>query len=457
MGVKLAITDIISKQRCFFYTQTTKDISFRITQLQTLKKLIFENEAGINQSLIADFNKPIVETYTSEIAIIVKEINNTLKNIKKWSKPKLNAVSWQLLPGLGQIYSEPLGVVLIIGAWNYPFQLNILPLVGAIAAGNCAIIKPSEFASHTSHLIAELISKYFPSEYITVVEGDVETNKLLLQEKFDHIFFTGSPATGKIIMAEAAKHLTPVTLELGGKSPCIVDCDINLEVAARRITWGKFFNAGQSCVAPDYLLVHRDIKQDLLKSLAKYIREFYGENPYQSSDYARIINRQQFHRLTQFLKGEIFIGGESQIVCYIAPTIIDNVDWNDAVMQSEIFGPILPVIEYTNIDEAIDKIKSQPKPLALYIFSNNRNLHKRILQETSSGGVCINDTMKQIFAPSLPFGGVGNSGFGSYHGKASFDTFSHYKSVLYRPSFFDLNLLYAPYAGKLRWLKKLLG
>ena len=289
MGVQ-SITDIVNKQRCFFDSGISKDISFRFKQLQTLKQLIIDHENAINQALIADLKKPIVETYTSEIAIIIKEIKNTLHNLKKWSQPKVKAVSWQLLPAFGQIYPEPLGVVLIIGAWNYPVQLNILPLVGAIASGNCAIIKPSEFAPHTSHLLAQLISKFFPREYIAAVEGDAETNKLLLQQKFDYIFFTGSSATGKIIMAEAAKHLTPVTLELGGKSPCIVDCDINLEVTARRITWGKFFNAGQSCVSPDYLLVHKDIKEDLLKSIAKCIREFYGENPAESPDYARIIN-----------------------------------------------------------------------------------------------------------------------------------------------------------------------
>jgi aldehyde dehydrogenase (NAD+) len=457
MGVK-SIIDIVRKQRCFFDSGITKDISFRFAQLQTLKQLIVDYENSINQALVADLKKPLLETYTSEIAIIIKEINNTLRNLKKWSQPQVKAVSWQLLPAFGQIYPEPLGLVLIIGAWNYPVQLNILPLVGAIASGNCSIIKPSEFAPHTSQLLAELISKSFASEYITVVEGDVETNKLLLQQKFDYIFFTGSSATGKIIMTEAAKHLTPVTLELGGKSPCIVDCDINLQVTARRITWGKFFNAGQSCVSPDYLLVHKNIKQDLLESIAKCIREFYGENPAESPDYARIINQNQFHRLLQFLKGEILIGGESNLEdCYIAPTIINNVAWDDVVMESEIFGPILPVIEYTNIDEVITHLKSQSKPLALYLFSHNKSLQKRILRETSSGGVCINDTMKQLFAPSLPFGGVGNSGFGCYHGKTSFDTFSHYKSVLNRPSFFDLNLLYAPYAGKLAWLKKLLG
>jgi aldehyde dehydrogenase (NAD+) len=457
MGVQ-SIIDIVNKQRRFFDSGITKDISFRFAQLQTLKQLIIDHEDAISQALVADLKKPLLEIYTSEIAIIIKEINNTVRNLKKWSQTQVKAVSWQLLPAFGQIYPEPLGVVLIIGAWNYPVQLNILPLVGAIASGNCSIIKPSEFAPHTSVLLAELISKSFPTEYITVVEGDVETNKLLLQEKFDYVFFTGSSATGKIIMAEAAKHLTPVTLELGGKSPCIVDCDINLQVTARRITWGKFFNAGQSCVSPDYLLVHKNIKQNLLESIAKCIREFYGDNPAESPDYARIINQNQFHRLVEFLKGEILIGGESNLEeCYIAPTIINNVAWDDAVMESEIFGPILPVIEYADIDEVITHLKSQPKPLALYLFSHNKSLQKRILRETSSGGVCINDTMKQLFVPSLPFGGVGNSGFGGYHGKASFDTFSHYKSVLNRPSFFDLNLLYAPYAGKLAWLKKLLG
>jgi aldehyde dehydrogenase (NAD+) len=461
MNIQLSIGDIVSKQRTFFQTNHTKNIDFRLAQLRILKKTIIEQETKIYAALKADLRKPEFESYISEIAILIQEINHTIKNLKTWSKPKNKAVNWQLLPASGQIIPEPLGVVLIIGAWNYPLQLTLLPLVGAIAAGNCAIIKPSEIATHSSHLIAEIISKNFPEEYIAVVEGDVEVSKQLLQEKCDHIFFTGSPTTAKIIMAAAAKNLTPVTLELGGKSPCIVDTDIDLEVAARRIAWGKFFNAGQTCIAPDYLLINKHIKEKFLKTIDSCIQQFYGENAAESPDYARIINGKQFDRLANLLKlaqNKISIGGNTNPDdLYISPTVIDNVSWEDEIMQVEIFAPILPVIEFNNIEEAIKQINSQPKPLALYIFSNNSSFQQKIICETSSGGVVVNDVMKQSLASSLPFGGIGNSGIGSYHGKASFDTLSHYKSILNRPTFFDLNLLYAPYAGKFSWLKKLLG
>ncbi|MEJ1935304.1 aldehyde dehydrogenase family protein, partial [Nostoc sp. NIES-2111] len=332
------------------------------------------------------------------------------------------------------------------------------PLVGAIAAGNCAIIKPSELAPHTSNLVAELISKYFPNDYITVVEGGVETSQELLDQKFDHIFFTGGTAIGKIVMAAAAKQLTPVTLELGGKSPCIVDTDINFEHTARRITWGKFINAGQTCIAPDYLLVNQNIKKDLIAAIQKTLKQFYGDNPAQSPDYGRIISHRHFERLTKFLNnGKIIVGGETNYENkYIAPTILDKVALTDPVMQEEIFGPILPVIEYTDIKDAIALINSQPKPLALYLFTQNQTLQKRVLQETSSGGVCINDTMMHIGVSSLPFGGVGDSGIGSYHGKASFDTFSHYKSVLKNSFWLDLNWRYAPYKDKLGLIKRLI-
>jgi aldehyde dehydrogenase (NAD+) len=455
---QITISALVSKQRQYFLGHTTKSIDFRLAQLKKLKQAIIENESAIYEALQADLSKPIVEAYISEFAIIIQEINLAIKNLRAWAKPKIKLVSWQLLPASAKIYPEPLGVILVIGAWNYPFQLTILPLIGAIAAGNCAIIKPSELAPHSSQLISKIISENFNSEYIIVVEGDVETSKQLLQERFDHIFFTGSTATGKVVMAEAAKYLTPVTLELGGKSPCIVDADVNIEIAVRRITWGKFFNAGQSCVAPDYLLVHKDIKEKFLQSIKKCINDFFGEKPLNSSDYARIINQKQYLRLVNLLQGNIIIGGETVTeLLYIAPTVIDNVQWTSEVMQEEIFGPILPVIEYENIDTIINYINSQEKPLSLYIFSNNPNIHRRVIQKSSSGGVVINDVMKHLFASSLPFGGVGHSGIGNYHGKASFNTFSYYKSVLNRPVFFDLKLLYAPYTGKLTWLKKLLG
>jgi aldehyde dehydrogenase (NAD+) len=450
--------EIIAKQRQFFQTGKTKDLAFRIAQLQILKQLVIENKSAIIQALKSDLHKPEFETYATEIGVN-KEIDYALKHINNWTKPKKAAVPWDLFSYSAKIYPEPLGVILIIGPWNYPFQLIISPLVGAIASGNCTIIKPSEFAPHTSNLISELIHKYFSPEYITVIPGSVETSQQLLAEKFDHIFFTGGTAIGKIVMAAAAEHLTPVTLELGGKSPCIIDTDINLEHTAKRITWGKFINAGQTCIAPDYLLVDQKIKPDLINALKKYLEEFYGENPATSPDYARIIHQKHFHRLTNLLKcGKVIIGGETKPEeLYIAPTLLDNVSLEDAVMQDEIFGPILPIIEYTDINEAITLINSRPKPLALYLFSQNKNLQKRILQETSSGGVCINDTVMQVAVSSLPFGGVGDSGMGSYHGKASFNTFSHYKSVLQNSLPWDIDWRYAPYQGKLSLLKKIIG
>ncbi|MEH2123963.1 aldehyde dehydrogenase [Nostoc sp.] len=451
------IGNIIETQRDFFQTGKTKDVNFRIEQLTTLKQAIIEHEQSIVEALKADLHKPELETYLTEISVI-KDIDYAIKNIQNWSKPKKAAVSWDFFSYSAKIYPEPLGVVLIIGPWNYPFQLIISPLIGAIAAGNCAIIKPSEIASHTSDIIAKIIAKHFDPAYLAVVEGGVEASQKLLAEKFDHIFFTGGTAVGKIIMAAAAKYLTPVTLELGGKSPCIVDTDINLEHTVRRITWGKFINAGQTCIAPDYLLVNKTIKKDLINGLEKSLKEFYGENPASSPDYARIISQKHFERLVSFLKdGEVVIGGENHpSERYIAPTLIDNVSLEDSVMQEEIFGPILPIIEYSDIAEAIALINSRPKPLALYLFSQDKNLQKRVLQETSSGGVCINDTVMQVGVSSLPFGGVGDSGIGNYHGKASFDTFSHKKSVLQNSFWLDLKWRYAPYQGKLPLIKKLL-
>ena len=452
------IGNIIQTQRDFFQTGKTKDVNFRIEQLKNLKQAIIEHEQSIVEALQADLHKPEVETYLTEISVI-KDIDYAIKHLQNWSKPQKAAVSWDFFSYSAKIYPEPLGVVLIIGPWNYPFQLIISPLIGAIAAGNCAIIKPSEIASHTSDVIAKIIAKHFDPAYLAVVEGGVEASQKLLAEKFDHIFFTGGTAVGKIIMAAAAKYLTPVTLELGGKSPCIVDTDINLEHTVRRITWGKFINAGQTCIAPDYLLVNKTIKKDLIDGLEKSLKEFYGENPASSPDYARIISQKHFERLVSFLKdGEVVIGGENQpSERYIAPTLIDNVSLEDSVMQEEIFGPILPIIEYTDIAEAIALINSRPKPLALYLFSQDKNLQKRVLQETSSGGVCINDTVMQVGVSSLPFGGVGDSGIGNYHGKASFDTFSHKKSVLQNSFWLDLKWRYAPYQGKLPLIKKLLG
>ncbi|MDZ8051772.1 MAG: aldehyde dehydrogenase [Aulosira sp. ZfuVER01] len=456
--LSISAADIIRKQRDFFQTCKTKDVNFRIAQLKKLKQAILDNEQAIVQALKADLHKPEFETYATEI-FVIKEIDYAIKNIKTWTKPKKAPVTIDFFQYSAKIYPEPLGVVLIIGAWNYPFNLVISPLIGAIAAGNCTILKPSELAPHTSRLLAEIIAKYFEPAYIALVEGGVETSQKLLAEKFDYIFFTGGTSVGKIVMEAAAKHLTPVTLELGGKSPCIVDSEINLEHTVRRITWGKFINAGQTCIAPDYILVDKKIKTNLVDGLKKCIKEFYGDRPASSPDYARIISQKHFDRLANLLNnGEVIIGGETNPQeRYIAPTVIDNVSLDAPIMQEEIFGPILPIIEYSDITEAIALINSRPKPLALYLFTQNKNLQTQVLQETSSGGVCINDTVMHCGVLSLPFGGVGDSGIGSYHGKASFDTFSHSKSVLQNSFLFDLKWRYAPYQGKLAFLRRLIG
>lgn len=455
---ELAVQEILQQQRNFFSTDKTKDIEFRLIQLKKLKQAVLDHKDEIIAAVQTDLNKPIFESYLTEIGV-VKEIDYAIKNLKKWSKPKKVATPLDQLPGTAFIYPEPLGVVLIIAPWNYPFQLTISPLVGAIAAGNCAIVKPSEISQNTSQIIAKILQKTFNSEYIAVVEGGVETSKELLQQKFDHIFFTGGTAIGKIVMEAAAKNLTPVTLELGGKSPCIIDSEINIEYTARRIAWGKFINAGQTCIAPDYLLVNQKIKQPLLDSIKNCIQEFYGDDPEKSPDFGRIINQKQFNRLVKLLNtGDIIAGGKTNPdSCYIAPTLIDNVSLDAPIMQEEIFGPILPVIEYNHLEEAISIVNNQPKPLALYFFSKNQEYQQQVLQKTSSGGVCINDTIMHIGVTELPFGGVGNSGIGSYHGKASFDTFSHQKSVLKKSFLVDIKVRYAPYLGKLDLIKKMMS
>ena len=452
-----ATTTTLQAQRDFFASGQTRPISFRIEQLKKLKEAILQRQDAIVNAAKADLGRPEFEGYF-EIGVLA-ELSYVLKHLKSWVKPQKVDLPLAQLPGSAWVQSEPLGSVLIIGPWNYPFQLVISPLIGAIAAGNCAIIKPSEIAPATSRVVADLISAIYPPEFVSVQEGGVETAQALLSQKFDHIFFTGGTRVGQIVMEAAAKQLTPVTLELGGKSPCIVDKDVDLQVAAKRIVWGKYLNAGQTCVAPDYLLVHEAIKPAFLTILQDTIRERYGEDPSQSPDLSRLVSDDQFDRVVALLEGEdVLIGGESdRRDRYIAPTVLNNVSWDAPIMQEEIFGPILPVLSYSDIAEVTKEINARPKPLALYIFSNDDSLQECILSATSSGGVCINDVFLHVAIWGMPFGGVGQSGIGAYHGKTSFDTFSHRKSVLKKPFWLDLDWRYPPYASKLDFFKKVIN
>jgi aldehyde dehydrogenase (NAD+) len=450
---------LIEEQRKHFATGKTKSLDYRLDQLKRLKQAILEEESSIVTALHQDLGKPELDSYITEIRVNIQEIDYALKHLKKWAKPRRVKTNLETFPSVANIYADPLGLVLIISPWNYPFALAISPLIGAIAAGNCAVIKPSENTPTVSQLIAKIIQQTFSNTEIAVVEGDATVSQQLLAEKFDHIFFTGGTKIGQLVMEAAAKNLTPVTLELGGKSPCIIDTEIDLEETAKRIAWGKFLNAGQTCVAPDYLLVEKSIKEALITKLKEYIVNFYGENPQTSPDYCRIVNERQFNRLKALLQeGDILIGGQTDLAeKYFAPTLMTNVSLESELMQEEIFGPILPILDYANLEDAIAFINQRPKPLALYLFSNNKSKQERVLEATSSGGVCINDTLFQIGVIDLPFGGVGPSGMGAYHGKATFDTFSHYKSVLKKSFRFELNVRYPPYGNKLNWIKRLLG
>jgi aldehyde dehydrogenase (NAD+) len=455
----LDIQVAIAKQRTFFATGQTKDYNFRVAQLNKLSQLIKEHEQLILDAVYADLRKPAIEAFGSEVLVTLSEIKFVLKHLKTWMKPKKVGTPINLFPSSSYIYTEPLGVVLIVAPWNYPFALTIQPLIGAIAAGNCAILKPSEHTPHTSQAIAKIINDNFDPNFIIAIEGGIETNQALLAERFDHIFFTGGTAIGKIVMESAAKHLTPVTLELGGKSPCIIDETCDLEITAKRIVWGKFYNAGQTCVAPDYLLVQKNIKPLLIEKLVTHVKAFFGENAQTSPDLARIVNDRQFDRLVGLLdEGKVLIGGNSdKSDRFIAPTLIDTVSPNSKIMAEEIFGPILPILEYDQLSEAIAFVNAHPKPLALYFFSSNKQNQERIIQETSYGGGCFNDIIMHLGNPELPFGGVGHSGMGSYHGKASFDTFSHRKSVLKNSFRFDLKWRYPPYKMTLESLKKFIN
>lgn len=437
--------ELQQKQKDFFSTNTTKDITFRKEMLKKIKTVLEQNTEKMYEAIADDFGKSAFETYTTEISFIIKEIDFFLKNLTALAKPKKVRTNLANQFGSSKIYSEPLGNILVIGAWNYPYQLSLLPAICAIAAGNTVILKPSEIAAKTASVMQEIINENFNQEFFYVLLGGVDETTEILKLNFDKIFFTGSPKVGQIVYEAAAKHLTPVTLELGGKSPAIITNSANLEVAARRIIWGKFLNAGQTCIAPDYILIDEKVKNSFLSLCKTQIEK--SQYTLHSESYTKIINQRNFERLKKLIMPEkIFFGGKTdEETRYIEPTILDNVTWDDAVMQEEIFGPILPILSFKNFSDAVAMVKSHPKPLSAYLFSNEAKEKEIFTQEISFGGGCINDTLMHISNPNLPFGGVGNSGIGSYHGKFSFETFSHQKGVLDRTAWGEPTIKYPPY------------
>jgi len=440
------ITQTIEAQRNFFLSGATLDVNFRKQQLSKLRDSIVKHEKDIIKALFQDLHKDYFEAYATEIGFVLKEISIMLKKLSRWAKPKRVRTPLTAFSGKSFIRYEPYGTVLIISPWNYPFQLTFTPLVGAIAAGNTVILKPSPYSSHTSELMAKIIGETFDPSYVAMFQGHRDVNQFLLEQKFDFIFFTGSPNTGKVVMSYAAQNLTPLILELGGKSPTIVDSDAKLKLAAKSIIWGKLINAGQTCIAPDYLFVHKGVKDDLLKLMVKNIERFYGKNQKQTHHYPRIITEQNVDRLYQYLKcGKIYYGGEiDRAQRYFQPTILTDVDIECDIMKEEIFGPILPVLEFTDIEEVIRFVNRQPKPLAFYYFGKNKERINYILSRTTSGGASINDTLMHFVNPNLPFGGVGESGMGRYHGRYSFEAFSNPRAVYSKDTWIDLQIRYHP-------------
>ena len=452
--------DLIENQHRFFLSGSTLPVSFRKEQLKKLQIAIKNYAPRIEEAIYKDFKKSNFEVYMSEIMMSLQAVKNAIKNVKSWSKPQSIRSGILNFPSKDYIIPEPFGVFLIISPWNYPFLLAIDPLIAAISAGNCIVLKPSELTVHTSIVIQEMIESIFEKDYVSVIQGDAFVTQQLLSNRFDKIFFTGSSHVGKIVYKAAAENLTPVTLELGGKSPCVVSESTDLSIAAKRIIWGKMLNAGQTCVAPDYIIVHQSVKEKLIDHLKNTISSFYGSDIKQNSDFPRIINRKHFDRIKAFLSnGQIVEGGDTDVdELYISPTIIDNVSWEDAIMKEEIFGPILPILTYNLFSEVLEIINMQEKPLALYLFSQNKKEIKTIQAHCYFGGGCINDTLSHLLNPRLPFGGVGNSGMGSYHGKFGFNEFSHFKSIVVRKTWIDIPIRYAPYDNwRLKFLKKFLG
>ncbi|MFW1984026.1 aldehyde dehydrogenase [Acinetobacter guillouiae] len=454
------IKEVVLRQKKFSDLGTSKDVSFRISQLQKLKKILKDNESLLCEAIYEDIKKSKFETYVTELALVYNEIDVCIKNLDKWSKPLKVNTNILNLPAKSFIISEPYGTTLIIGAWNYPYQLTLAPLVATLAAGNTAIVKPSELPVKTSATLKKIINENFNPDYLHVIEGGVEVTQELLSYPYGKICFTGSTTVGKIVARAAAEHLTPVLLELGGKSPCFVFEDADLKLAAKRIAWGKYLNAGQTCIAPDYLLIHSSIYDKFLDELKDQIQHIVGDNALTSESYTRIINERNVQRLKKLIEPEkVFFGGKViESENYIEPTILKNIGWDDEVMQEEIFGPIFPAIPFDDLNSVIAKIKEGPKPLALYMFTKSESIQSKILKEISFGGGCVNDTIMHIANHHLPFGGVGGSGMGNYHGEHGFKTFSHQKSIVKKTFWFEPSMKYAPYTdGKLKLLRRIFG
>jgi len=454
------ISEITSKynaQSEFFRSGKTRSIDFRIQSLEQLKSTVKNHESEIMGALKQDLGKSQFEAYTSEVGFIYEEINHTVKHLRKWAKGYKVSTPLILQPTSSKVVYQPKGLTLVISPWNYPFQLCLAPVIGSVAAGNCVVIKASEFATATEAIVAKIVKAAFAPEFVTTVEGGGPETTKLLEQKWNHIFFTGSTAVGRIVSKAAVADLTPLTLELGGKSPCIVDKDTDIKVSARRIVWGKFYNTGQTCVAPDYLLVHQDIKSEIIAEMQRAIEDFYGENPIESPDYGRIISDKHFERLISLIEGDVIVGGiHDKSKRYIAPTLIDNVSMSDSIMQDEIFGPLLPILFYRTLEEAFEMVNQHPNPLACYVFTNDSKIERRVEEEISFGGGCVNNVLVHLTNPNLPFGGIGTSGMGSYHGLDSFKTFSHRKAIAKTSFWLDLKLKYPPYKNRVDLIKKLM-
>lgn len=440
------ITKIVNSQREYFATGQTLNISYRIAALKSLKAAIKKFEKPLAAALWQDLHKSYEEAYLTELSIVLGEIDNHIRHLKQWAAPKHHSTPLKMFPSRSKVISEPLGLALIIAPWNYPVQLLLNPLVGAISAGCTAILKPSPYVPTVAKVLEELITECFNRDYVAIVQGNRDVNTLLLEQRYDLIFFTGSPSLGRTVMSAAAKNLTPVVLELGGKSPCVVDCSADIATAAKRIAWGKSLNAGQTCIAPDYLLVHHAIKEQLIEALKSEFKRLLGKNPKKSRHFVRIVNERAFDRLVGYIKGaNVVVGGNyDKDERYIEPTIIDNVSLDSPVMEEEIFGPIFPIVTYITTEQAVKFINEREKPLALYYFGDQQSADY-VIGHTSSGGACVNDTIVHIANEKLPFGGVGNSGMSSYHGEESFKVFSHFRSVVTTPTWIDLPFRYMPY------------